>query len=116
MTSCTERFKTIDPAEFNEKISKRTDIETAEELIEIYYNYPPNEGTPQLELKSKEIEGGLIEVTLIHDRHADDSQRATKIVMTAELNGKSWLVRKVKANWKCYDGRGHTDWGTGPCN
>ncbi len=43
-TSCSESFDIKEPAEFNKKIETRTDIETAEQLIEIYYNYPLNEG------------------------------------------------------------------------
>ncbi|RPD91651.1 hypothetical protein EGM88_14515 [Aureibaculum marinum] len=116
LTSCSENFDIKDPAEFNKKIETRTDIATAEQLIEIYYNYPPNEGMPKLEIESKELGNGLIEVTLIHDEQEDDSQRATKIVMTAELTGEKWIVHEIKTNRKCWDGRGHTDWGTDWCN
>ena len=116
LTSCSENFDIKDPAEFNKQIEKRTDIATAKELIEIYYNYPANEGTPKLEIESKELGKGLIEVTLIHDGQEDDSQRATKIVMTAKLTGKKWTVHEIKTNRKCWDGRGHTEWGTEWCN
>lgn len=116
LTSCSERFDIKDPAEFNKKIEKRTDIETAEQLIEIYYNYPPNEGTAKLDITSKEIGDGLIEVTLIHDGQEDDSQRATKIVITANLDEQKWIVLQLKTNRKCWDGRGHTNWGTEWCN
>lgn len=116
LTSCSESFNDKDPTEFNKKIETRTDIATAEQLIEIYYNYPLNEGTPKLEIESKELDNGLMEVTLIHDGQEDDSQRAIKIVMTAELIGQKWTVHKIKTNRKCWDGRGHTNWGTEWCN
>lgn len=116
LTSCSEKFKLIDPTEFNKKIETRTDIATAEQLIKIYYNYPLNEGTPKLEIESKELGNGLIEVTLIHDGQEDDSQRAIKIVMTGELIGQRWTVHEIKTNRKCWDGRGHTNWGTEWCN
>lgn len=116
LNCCVENFDTISPAEFNRKIRTRTDIETAAELIDIYYNYSPNEGTPRIEIESQKLESGLVEVTLIHDGQEDDSQRATKIIMTAELNDKTWIVHEIKTNRKCYDGRGHTNWGTGWCN
>ncbi|WP_108805518.1 hypothetical protein [Aquimarina sp. Aq107] len=116
LTSCSENFDIKDPAEFNKQIEKRTDIAIAKELIEIYYNYPTNEGTPKLEIESKELGIGLIEVTLIHDGQEDDSQKATKIVMTAKLTGKKWTVHEIKTNRKCWDGRGHTEWGTEWCN
>ena len=116
LTSCSESFDIKSPADFNTKIKKRTDIATAEQLIELYYNYPPNEGTPNLEIKSEELGNGLTEVTLIHDGQEDDSQRATKIVMIAELKDEKWKVHEIKTNRKCWDGRGHTDWGTEWCN
>ncbi len=116
LTSCSETFDVKDPTEFNEEIEKRTDIETAEQLIEIYYNYPPNEGTPKLDITSNELSDRLKEVTLIHDEQEDDSQRATKIVMVTELDEKKWIVHQIKTNRKCWDGRGHTDWGNEWCN
>lgn len=115
LTSCSENFDIIDPAEFNKMIETRTDIATAEQLIEIYYSYPLNESKPKLEMKSEELGNGLIEVTLIHDRQEDDSERATKIVITAELKDKKWKVHEIKTNRKCWDGRGHTYWGTEWC-
>ncbi|MDP8162379.1 membrane lipoprotein lipid attachment site-containing protein [Pasteurella skyensis] len=115
LTACSENFDIKDPTEFNQKIEKRTDIKTAEQLIEIYYNYPPNEGIPKLDIKSKNIGNGLTEITLIHDMQEDDSQRATKIVMEAELKNKKWIVHQIKTNRKCWEGRGHTDWGTEWC-
>jgi len=116
LTSCSESFDIKDPAEFNKKIEIRTDIATAEQLIEIYYNYPSNEGKPKLEIESKDLGNGLIEVTLIHDGQESDSQRATKIVMKAKLTDEKWTVHEIKTNRKCYDGRGHTDWGIEWCN
>jgi hypothetical protein len=116
LNSCSESFNIKDPARFNKKIEKRIDIETAEQLIEIYYNYPPNEGTPKLDVMSIELDNGLTEVTLIHDGQEDDSQRATKIVMTVESDDKKWTVHQIKTNWKCREGRGHTDWGTEWCD
>ena len=116
LASCSESFDSIDPTEFNEKITQRTDIKSAQELIEIYYNYPKNEGIPKLTFNKRKIDKGLVEITLIQDYQEDDSQRATKIIMIAELKNKRWTVHEINTNRKCYDGRGHTDWGTEWCN
>ena len=116
LTSCSENFDSINPTEFNQRISKRTDIKTAKELIEIYYDYPKNEGVPKLTFKNKIINEELIEITLIHDYQEDDSERAIKIIMTAELKNKKWSVKEIKKNRKCWDGRGHTNWGIELCN
>lgn len=96
LTSCSESFDEIDPTEFNNKISQRTDIKDSKELIKIYYNYPENESAPKLTFKSKKIDNGLEEIELIHDKQEDDSQRATKIIMVVELKDKIWSVKKNK--------------------
>ena len=116
LASCSENFDSIDPTIFNTKIANRTNIETAEELVELFYNYPKNEGKLKATIKSRKLKGQLIEVTLVHDGQEDDSQRATKIIMTAQLKYGIWIVHEIRTNRKCYDGRGHTGWGTEWCN
>jgi PBP1b-binding outer membrane lipoprotein LpoB len=116
LTSCSENFDAIDPTEFNKKIENRTDIKTAKELIEIYYNYPENEGVPNLTFDSRKMKNGFEEITLIHEGLEDDSQRATKIVMLVEQSNKKWVVKEIKTNRKCWDGRGHTNWSTEWCS
>ena len=116
LTSCLEKFDIKDSEEFNKKIKTRTDIATAEQLIQIYYNYPINQDKPTFKIETKKLDDELIKVTLIHDKQKDDSQKATKIVMIAKLTGLKWTVYEIKTNRKCWDGHGHTDWGTEWCN
>jgi len=116
LTSCSESFDYIDPAKFNNTIINRTDIETAEELITLYYNFPEIEGIPYISIETKDLKFGKIQVTLIHDKLMDDSIRALKIVMIVNQTGQSWTVLEIKKNWKCWEGRGHTNWGTEYCN
>ena len=116
MTSCTESFDNIDSTEFNNSIASRTDIETAEELIMLYYGTPESEGTPNVSIETKELGSGKIQVTLVHDDLMDDSLKALKIVMIVKQTGQSWTVLEIKKNWKCWEGRGHTNWGTEYCN
>ena len=85
-------------------------------LVDSVPGPPPVVTNISAKIESKKIGEGLIEITLIHDGQEDDSQRATKIVMKAELIGQKWTVHEIKTNRKCWDGRGHTDWGTGWCN
>jgi len=115
LTSCSERFNVIDPTKFNKKIAQRADISTPKELIKIFYNHPKSERMPKLTLNSRKIDKELIEITLIHDNLKDDSQRATKIIMIATLKNKKWAVIEIKTNWKCWNGRGHTNWSTDLC-
>lgn len=116
LTSCGESFKHIDTTKFNSKIQNRNDIKTPEELIEIFYDYPENEGNPKLKITCKKLDKNKFEITLIHDHLEDDSQSAVKYVMIAIKNGDMWKALEVKENWKCSNGRGHTSWGTGYCN
>ena len=116
LTSCGESFKHIDSTKFNIKIQQRNDIKTPEELIEIFYDYPENEGNPKLQITSKKLDKNKFEITLIHDHLEDDSQSAVKYVMTATKKGDIWKVLEVKKNWKCFQGSGHTSWGTGTCD
>ncbi len=115
LASCTEEFKSVDPEAFNNKVAERTDIETPEELITIYYNYPPDEGKPDLSINSQKLNDNEFEITLIHDGQQDDAQQAEKVVMRAVKSDNKWTVREIKRNWKCYSGRGHTSWGIGYC-
>ena len=98
------------------KLQERNDIETPEELITLYYNYPESEGVPNLEIEIKSTGENQYDITLIHDGLEDDSQRAIKVVMQASYSTEKWVVQSIKKNWKCWDGRGHTDWGIEYCN
>jgi|SRR6218665_1199339 len=113
--SCNEQFKNVETEEFNKEIAPYKEIETPEQLILFYYNYPKNEGKPNLKITKQKLENQVYEITLIHDFQQDDCQKAEKIIMTAKKVGRKWKVEKILKNWKCYDGRGHTDWGIGNC-
>jgi len=116
ITSCSESFESIDSTKFNKSISGKTDIETAEDLILLYYGFRESEGEANITIETKELGSGIIQVILEHDKLMDDSLRALKIVMIVKMNGQSWTVLEIKKNWKCWEGRGHTNWGTEYCN
>ena len=83
-----------------------------------YYGEPEHEGKLDLNISVKrKATTHRYVITLIHDKLLDDSQRATKIVMDAlqQSNG-AWQVQGIRKNWKCWEGRGHTDWSVEPCN
>lgn len=116
LISCGESFDNMDTEMINKDIVGNTNIKSPEELITIYYNYSSSEGKPNLKIEKKEIKKNVFEIILIHDNQQDDSQKAEKVIMIAQKIGKMWSVKKIRRNWKCYDGRGHTDWGTEACN
>jgi len=116
LPACVESFDQVDPRKFNQTLSGIGDLKTAEEVIELYYAYPPEEGDPKLSIEKWEMEDGVYEVVLIHDGQQDDSQRATKIVMKMKKRGEIWQVLEIRKNRKCWEGRGHTNWGTAYCS
>ncbi len=117
-----ESFNILDTKEFNDKIANRTDIKTPDELIKLYYNYDDlemfyhQEGKQSVTIRVVSLRENRYEITLIHEGLLDDSQSGEKIVMTAKQTGASWTVTEIKKNWKCWAGRGHTNWGTELCH
>ncbi|AWA30983.1 hypothetical protein HYN48_13335 [Flavobacterium magnum] len=106
----------MDTEKFNADIAQNTSIESPEELITIYYNFPASEGKPNLQITKKEIDNKVFEITLINNDVGDDVQGAEKIIMIAKRIVNKWHVKKISRNWKCHPGRGNTDWGTQSCN
>jgi len=117
-SSCIESFKTLETKSFNEKIADRTDIETPEKLIKLYYNYDcsHDEGNPTITTRVRTLGKNTYQITLIHDGLTDDSLAGIKFVMTAQRTGATWVVTEIKTNWKCWVDRGHPYWGTGRCS
>jgi hypothetical protein len=116
ITSCSESFKDINAENFNAKIINLTNIETPEALITLYYNYPQEEGIPKISISASQEKDSSYTITLINEGVHDDSMAGEKIVMKAKRNGNTWTVLQIKKNWKCNQGRGHSNWDTTFCN
>lgn len=116
LNSCDEAFQNIDPTEFNDLLSERSDIETGEALMKAYYNPTLGEGKPVLTIESLPYKKDMLIITLIHDGLLDDSMRAMKIILIAKKEQAYWKVLEIKKNWKCRVDRGHEDWGIELCN
>jgi len=113
--SCAENYATIDPTNFNRKISKRDDIETPQELIKIFYNYPENETEPTVEISSVREEENYI-ITLVHIAIPDDSVCSERYVLRAQRHNKTWIVSDIRHSWRCCEGRGTDgEWRSMPC-
>ncbi|MBO6518220.1 MAG: hypothetical protein JJ975_16915 [Bacteroidia bacterium] len=117
LMSCTgETFIDVDPTEFNQIISARTDIKTPEELAKAYYEFPDEASTRSFVVSAVPGNNGILHITIIHDNLDDDSLRSRKVQMTATRSGGVWKVHSIKRNWRCWEGRGHRSWGTAPCS
>ncbi len=62
-------------------------------------------------------EGGtVLDVTVTDDGLMDDSVRGEKRVYKLEVGSNGvWKVVSGSKTWRCWEGRGHTGWGTKPC-
>jgi len=106
-----------DADDLNHEISAHGGAMTPEEIIKMYYPHQVNpEGKEIITIDKEDLEDGNVKVTLIDDNMVDDSQKTSKIEMTMQPVGEAWKVLKIEKQWKCYEGRGHTDWGIQSCN
>lgn len=117
-TACTtESYETVDPSEFNTQIANRRNIQNIDQLIKIYFikpNAERQEGVT-ISVDTYKIGENKFSAVLIQNGSGGDSIGGIKVVMTAEKNGDTWTVTDLKRNFKCWEGRGHTSWGTEPC-
>lgn len=93
-----EEYKNISPDKFNGEIGQRTDIETPEELIRVYYRIDEIEDTFGITIEVEEPEKGRFEITLIQEGLEDDELAALKFVLFADHNGQTWTVTEIRKN------------------
>ncbi|MBN1500345.1 MAG: hypothetical protein JW982_09320 [Spirochaetes bacterium] len=106
--SCMHNFKDYEIQSFNQKICERTDITTPEELILMYLNYPQNEVIPEISIKVKNLGENNYKIILVSDNIRDDSVKAEKIIIIAQMLNSRWKVYKIIKSWKCWKGRGNS--------
>lgn len=111
-----ETFESINTDEINQLLAGKTDL-TPTEVMGLHYptELEFSEGNESIDITEKTLANGNILVTLIHDHLMDDSQMAEKQVMELTQSNGQWNVVALKRNWKCREGRGHTDWGIDLC-
>jgi hypothetical protein len=116
-SSCAESFKQLPPEKFNDTVASRKDIKNVDELVVAYFNYrnkyKEHEVQPRLSIISRKLDSGNYEITAIDTVMDDDALAAEKIIMIAAQHAQTWKALDIKYSWKCRDGHGNTDWGTG---
>jgi len=111
-----EAFTDIDATELNKRLSQENRTLTAQEVMRLYYPQESSgEGKEAIVTTQTILDNEVIEVTLIHANLPDDSTRDIKFVMELKETNEKWTVLSLKKNWKCWEGRGHTDWGIDLC-
>jgi len=113
-----EEFKEISSGDFNQLLTEKGGDLSAKEVMKLFYpnKIETGEGNEKIEILEKVSDNGNVVVTLTHDNLLDDSVRGEKYVMELTKSNNKWTVLSIKKNWKCWDGRGHTDWGIKLCN
>ena len=113
-----EEFQDLSIGFFNRHLSTLTDEISAKEVMRLFKpkeESENNEGNEIETIVAETSKNGNTLVTLIQDNLMDDSLKGEKYIMELERMDGSWNVVYVKKNWKCRDGRGHTDWGIELC-
>ena len=115
ISSCSEEAVKIDVLEFNKTLEKANELKTAKDVMRLYFDSLPGEKDTNYSVTEEQLSGGNYRITLIRTKLKDDSAEGEKYIMVAELTGSTWKVISLEKNWRCYKGRGHTDWGIDPC-
>ncbi len=112
-----DKFEKLDFSAINTEIAGIEKALTPKEIMKIYYpaEVEGEEGNQLITLKERALDNGNIEVILIHDNQLDDAIQGTKYHMELTKQDDKWKVISLKNNWKCWEGRGHTDWSAEYC-
>lgn len=61
-------------------------------------------------------ESSKLTVTVIDDGYMDDSVRGKRTILNVEQDSAGvWRIKSSSEAWRCYKGRGHTDFSPKPC-
>jgi hypothetical protein len=112
-----EKFESLDFSKLNMELIKRKDDPSPEDIMKSHY---PNqvegeEGNEQISIITNVISEKSVEVKLIHENLLDDSLNGVKHILRVKRVGARWMIVSLKKNWKCWEGRGHTNWGIEKC-
>ena len=115
--AANEKFEIINADELNKMLVKESENLTAQEVMRLYYpkKVEAGEGNEKIEILENVLDNGNTIVILIHDNLLDDSVKGEKHLIELEKTNDKWKAVSIKKNWKCWNDRGHTDWGTGLC-
>lgn len=104
-----------DATDLNHEISAHGKAMIPEEIVKMYYPHKAETTKQTISINKEAMEDGNTKVTLIDDNMASETQKTIKIELILQPVGKAWKVIKIQKQWKCYEGKGHTDWGIQTC-
>lgn len=104
-----------DATDLNHEISAHGKALIPEEIVKMYYPHQAASTKETISINKEKMEDGNTKITLIDDNMVSETQKTTKIELILQPVGKAWKVVKIQKQWKCYEGKGHTDWGIQTC-
>ncbi|QAA81107.1 hypothetical protein EI546_04905 [Aequorivita sp. H23M31] len=112
-----ENFKYLTIGFFNRHLGTLEEKLSGKEVMRLFLSREEEskEGNQIETLKEEVLPNGNTMVTLVEDNLMDDSMKAEQHIMELKKEEGMWHVVYVKTNWKCREGRGHTDWGIDLC-
>ncbi|NNE14565.1 MAG: hypothetical protein HKN51_06285 [Saprospiraceae bacterium] len=112
-----EEFQDLEFSSLNEHIIKSGEMMSPKEVLIKYYPAASEaDSNAEITITENKIDDKNIELRLVHNDIMDDSVRGQKIIMALKKVGHRWVVVTLKKNWRCWEGRGHTDWGIAMCS
>ncbi|VAW81339.1 hypothetical protein MNBD_GAMMA12-1525 [hydrothermal vent metagenome] len=111
--------KSIAVAKFNKKvdIAARQDAQWVKDPISVIrkYNYWPGR-TAVIFIDGDGEHPSTYKITIIYDGFSGDSVRGQHDEITIVQNQLDiWHLKSIKTSWRCWSGRGHTDYSIEPC-
>ena len=113
-----ENFKYLVSGYFDIYLQKITEELSSQDVMRLFIpkeEPESNEGNEIETIHEEVLANGNTLVTLTQDNLMDDSMKAERYLMELKKIDGKWSVVYVKTNWKCWEGRGHTDWGIELC-
>lgn len=101
--------KELDVEDFNLSISDNTEIESVEELIDLYH-FEWSDEEKDIDIEIKESKKWFTKAVIIENFSRDDSISAEKLVLKITRNDWIWSILEAKWSWKCEKWRGQFFW------
>lgn len=115
-----EEYRIIDVDHIN-SLNERIHSKKISSKEDIMREYKPEDtsagGNYSYEIKIMNTEGmDTALVLLTVDGLQDDSVRSIKVLMRVKAENNTLTVEQIKESYRCYEGRGHTEWSAYSCS
>ena len=99
--------------QLNTNVNDDGSITSATDLIKDYYGEVENDNN--LNISVDELLQKQYLITLVETNIKDDSIAEMMVIMKASFENGEWSVLEIDRKWKCWQGRGHSEYSSEPC-